>query len=236
MTTTALSCGNTRRCTQSDHHGVQWIEVPALPGRADIDPVLASLEGRLLVQGTDADLAAVILRLLRANRLADVVVGYLPVVRSPASALWRIPVGPDALDLACSGTPRPVPLIRDDGGGLLAGSGRITPITGQVYCDDQRALHGSALAVEVTPDPTAAPLQEAAAGLPEPATDGLRVSVLRRGMLRRRQDVFRGRAAQASFRSTTVLRDGLAHPRPMDRWGWYRHTEDLRFVCPPLGD
>jgi hypothetical protein len=232
VTTTALSCGNARRCTQPDHHGVRWIDVPTLPGRADIDPVLASLEGRLLVQGTDADLAAVILRLLRANRLADVILGYLPVARSPASSLWRIPVGLGALDLACSGTPRPVPVIRDDGGGVLAGSGVIATITGQVYCDDQRALNGSALAVEVAPDPAAVPLQEATGDLLEPATDGVRVSVVRRGILRRRREVFRGRAVQASFRSNTVLRDGIAHPRPADRWGWYRHTEDLRFVCP----
>jgi hypothetical protein len=230
VTTTALSCGNARRCTQPDHHGVRWIEVPALPGKADIDPVLASLEGRLLVQGTDADLAAVILRLLRANRLADVIVGYLPVVSSPASSLWRIPVGPAALDLACTGAPRPVPVIRDDGGGVLAGAGVIPRITGEVYCDDQRALRGSALAVEVAPDPGAAPLPDAAAM--EPATEGVRVSVVRRGLLRRKREVFRGRAVQASFRSTTVLRDGVAHQRPTDRWGWYRHTEDLLFVCP----
>lgn len=230
MTTTALSCGNARRRTDGGHPDLRWVEVPAVPGKEDIDPVLASVEDRLLVQGTDADLAAVILRLLRGNRLANVIVGYLPVMASPAATLWRIPLGPDALDLARSGTPRRVPLIRDDAGGVLVGSGVITAITGRVYCDDRQVLHGGARMLEVTPDPAADALRDSGPA-PEPAVDGLRVTVVRRRLLRPRRDTVRGRAVQASFRSATVLRDGVAHPRPVDRWVWYRHTEDLRLVC-----
>ena len=62
--------------------------------------------------------------------------------------------------------------------------------------------------------------------------DGLRVTVTRRGFLRRHREVALGRAAQASFRSATVLRDGIAHPRPAEKWVWYRHTEDLLLVRP----
>jgi hypothetical protein len=25
--------------------------------------------------------------------------------------------------------------------------------------------------------------------------------------------------------------DGVPHPRPVTRWTWYRHTEDLRAIC-----
>ena len=49
------------------------------PGPADdLDPVLADLDPRrLIVMGTDADLAAVLLRLLRSDRL-DIELAYLP--------------------------------------------------------------------------------------------------------------------------------------------------------------
>lgn len=234
MITTALSCGNADRESLPSGHGVRWAEVPATPGKDDVDPLLAEGTERLVVHGTDADLAAVVLRLLRKGRLAEVSVGYVPVVESAASRLWGLPVGDAAFELAVSGQARPVPLVRDDSGGLLVASGLIEPITGQVYCDDQQVLNGSALGLEVSPDPAAAPLPEPtsdplAASL-EPAEDGLRVTTVRRGLLRKRREVTRGRAVQASFRSATVLRDGLAHPRPAQKWGWYRHTEDLHLV------
>lgn len=234
MTTTALSCGGARRPAEADERAVRWVDLPATPGREQVDPLLAEHEGHLLVQGTDADLAAVVLRLLRKNRLSDVTVGYLPVAASPATRLWNLPTGAAGAELALRGRPRPVPLIRDDNGGILVASGSIAPITGQVYCDDQQVLHGSARSLEVAPDPAAAALLEPTADPRSaelrPALDGLRVTAVRRGFPRRRRTVVRGRAAQASFRSATVLRDGVEHPRPADQWGWYRHTEDLRLV------
>jgi hypothetical protein len=30
-----------------------------------------------------------------------------------------------------------------------------------------------------------------------------------------------------------VLLDGVAHPRPVRRWSWYRHTGDWLLVRPP---
>ena len=244
MTTTALSCGGARRPAEADERAVRWVDLPATPGREQVDPLLAEHEGHLVVLGTDADLAAVVLRLLRKGRLSDVTVGYLPVAASPASRLWNLPTGPAGTELALRGRPRPVPLVRDDNGGILVAAGAIAPITGQVYCDDQQVLHGSARSLEVAPDPAAEALPESA--LPEsalseptadpraaelrPALDGLRVTAVRRGFPRRRRTVVRGRAAQASFRPATVLRDGVAHPRPAEQWGWYRHTEDLRLV------
>lgn len=237
MTTTALSCGNVDRSTRPDRHGLHWVDVPPTPGRPDVDPLLAELDGRLVVHGTDADFAAVILRLLRKNRLADVVVGYAPSRESAASRLWGLPVGPAGLELALEGSAAPVPVVRDDAGGVLIASGAVEPITGQIYCDDQQVLSGSALSVEIAPDPAATPLPESAADPAsahlEPADDGLRVTVVRRKFLRKHRTVARGRAVQASFRSATVLRDGIAHPRPADKWGWYRHTEDLRLALPP---
>ncbi|PRW62055.1 hypothetical protein, partial [Actinopolyspora mortivallis] len=153
MTTTALSCGNVDHGTRPERAGLRWFDLPAQPRREDVDPILAETTDRVIVHGTDADLAAVVLRLLRRDLLSTLAVGYVPVVTSPASALWGIPVG--NFEQALDSPSTPSPLIRDDSGGVLLGRGVIAPITGQVYCDDRRMLHGSARAVEVFPDPAA---------------------------------------------------------------------------------
>ena len=213
---------------------MRWFDVPARPAREDVDPLLAELTGRVVVHGTDADLAAVVLRLLRKSRLTDVAVGYVPVVESPVSRLWGIPAG--SFDLAVDGVARPAPLLRDDSGGVLLGTGVIKPITGQVYCDDQRMLNGSAVALEVSPDPAAAALPEPTtdpvATEPPVAMDGLRAVTVRRGLLWNRRETARGRAVQASFQEVSVVHDDVTHPRPAQKWAWYRHTEDLMLVRP----
>ncbi|MBO0848940.1 MAG: hypothetical protein J2P20_05750, partial [Pseudonocardia sp.] len=54
-------------------------EVGARPGRAELDPLLAEVApSRVVVAGTDGDLAAVVLRLLRTERLAATEVAFLP--------------------------------------------------------------------------------------------------------------------------------------------------------------
>lgn len=227
MSTTALSCGNAQRPALPDDHEVCWVAVPATPGREDVDPLLPE-RGRLVVHGTDADLSAVVLRLLRKNRLAEVHIGYVPVAASPAAQLWGLTTGAAGLEQALRGQARPVPLIRDDVGGVLVGRGEIAPITGQVYCDDQRVLHGSARRLRIWPDPAAGPVPTPAADPlsteVDPAADGIVVRSQRRF---RRHSTARGRAVQASFETATVLRDGVEHQRPIDKWSWYRHTEDL---------
>jgi len=40
----------------------------------------------------------------------------------------------------------------------------------------------------------------------------------------------RPRAFQLGCLPTTAVLDGHKHPRPVDKWTWYRHTEDLRLV------
>ena len=236
MSTTALSCGNVDCAVRPDRDGVRWCQVPAEPGRQDVDPLLADTTDRIVVHGTDADLAAVVLRLLRKNRIADLAVGYVPVAASAATELWGLPVGEEAVEIAFEGRARPVPLVRDDSGGLIVASGGITPITGQVYCDERQVLNGPATALHVAPDPGAEPLAEPTSdpmsSTLDPAEDGLRVTATRRGLFRQRREVARGRAVQASFRESTVLRDGVAHPRPVTTWVWYRHTEDLLLALP----
>jgi len=133
-----LTCG--------DHHGsralaaLPTVILPSCPGRADLDPVLRELTARrLVVAGTDADLAAVLGRLLRRERL-DVEVAYLPRGRSAAARAWGLPR--DAEALALDGVAAPVPLVRDDSGGVLVGRAEAR-LRGEVYCDETLVLRGA---------------------------------------------------------------------------------------------
>ena len=193
--------------------------MPARPGRVELDETLASLGGRrLVVCGTDADLAAVLLRLLRTEALNTVAVGYVPVEASSMVArLWGLPVAPAAAaSLALRGDPDPVPLVRDDAGGVLVGLGVVAPLDGVAYCDDEVVLRGQASRLEVTPD----------------RTHGLVVRVRHRKLLRSRMRYAAGRAVQLGCAPTDVWRDGVAG-RITDRWTWYRHIEDWRLIRPP---
>lgn len=195
--------------------------VPERPGKDDLAEPMAALErgdpdNRLVVAGTDADLNAVVLRLLRTERLADVAVAYLPAdPRSAAAAVWSLPTDPTrAADLALRGDPDPVPLVRDDSGGVLLGRGELAPMRGVVWCDDQLVLRGQASRLEVTP---AVP-------------DGVAVRAARIGVLGLRSSSAVGRAVQVGCMSAAVTFDGISHDRPVNRWTWYRHTEPLRLV------
>ena len=128
-----------------------------------------------------------------------------------------MPTDPDrALDLALSGDADRVPLVRDDAGGVLVGLGVIKPVRGVGYCDDDTVLRGQASRIEVTPDTEG--------GL------GLVVRVVHRRLFGSKASQSRGRAFQLGCLPTTATSDGQQHPRPVSKWTWYRHTEDLRLV------
>ncbi len=193
--------------------------MPARPGREEFGSLLAGLDGRrLVVCGTDADLAAVLLRLLRTDAVGTVPVGYVPASATSAVArLWGLPVEPvAAAEAALHGEPRPVPLVRDDAGGVLVGLGVVRPLDGVAYCDDEVVLRGHASRLEVVPDRAL----------------GLVVRVVRRRLLGRRVRHAAGRAVQLGCQPTSVWRDGVAG-RTTDRWTWYRHTEDWHLIRGP---
>lgn len=217
MDTVAVACGNTfpgvmgEMVTNRD--GIEYVPIADVTDRTVVDAVLAGLaDRRLLVLGTDSDLAGIVSRLIRTGRLTEVVLGY--VTTDPESRfrrLWHLPQDPaTAVETAVHADPTPVPVLRDDVGGVLVGLGRVRGVTGVVYCDNDRVLSGSARVVDVVPDRAA----------------GLRVRVGGRGPLRR--DLTRtGRAVQFGLSPTAVVRDGLTHPRPLDKWSWYRNVDDL---------
>lgn len=214
-----LACGNAESPAITDGDRFAVRQVAARPGKAEVDPVLTDLgDERLVVLGTDADLNAVVLRLLRTERLADVALAYVPTdPRSEVAKLWGLPTDPGrAFDLALSGDPDRVPLVRDDVGGVLVGLGSLGPVRGVGYGDDTVVLRGQASRLEVTPDPEG--------GL------GLLVHVIHKRLLTRKVRTTSARAFQLGCLAVQVNSDGIAHPRPMTKWTWYRHTVDLRLI------
>lgn len=190
---------------------VRSVTAPPRPGKDVVDPVLADHPGaRLIVHGDDADLAAVVVRLLRRSAL-DTEIAYLPVDRrSAAAANWGLPSSfAAAAGLARSGTARPEPLVRDDNGGVLVGRGEIRDLYGEAYCDAARVLHGRVPRLVVDAGP-----------------DGVHV---RRG---RGVAAATGRAVQIGTTGARPVRDGEPHPREVTRWAWYRHTEPWHPVLP----
>lgn len=154
---------------------------------------------RLIVAGSDADLAAVLSRLLRAD-LLDVEVAHIGT--GPRSWL-------DA-KRAISGTARRVPLIRDDTGTALVGAAVWLPpegaefLHGEAVVDDTVLFDGDVAGVRIEPTPT---------------MPGLRATLL--GGRRR---WVTGRAAQLGTTGARVVRDGVAGPREVKRSTFYRHT------------
>lgn len=170
---------------------------------------------RVVVVGSDSDLAAALTRLLRAERL-DVEVAYAPRRRTRATRIYRLPAGGRAARRALRGTAGRVPLIRDETGTVLVGragwlpSGAAGSIRGEAVVDDTVLFDGDATGVWIEPTPE----------LP-----GLRAAVRRRW-----PRWVSGRAAQLGTTGAVVWRDGLPAPRPVRRSAFYRHVEGWLLV------
>lgn len=164
--------------------------------KADLDDL--AIHRRLVVTGGEAELAAVLSALLRADRL-DVEV-------AAATGQW-------SASRALRAAARRVPLIRDETGTVLVSAAQWhgldgAPLQGEAIVDDVVLFDGEASGVRV-----------------EPTTNmpGLRASVLSdRGRPRR---WVAGRAAQLGTPGAQVIRDGVPAPRTVRRSTFYRHTE-----------
>jgi hypothetical protein len=195
-------------------NGLTIHQVGRRPGK-EIDGMLA---GRIVVLGDDADLAAVVLRLLRRDLLPSVVVSFASPRPTAVTEIWSLPTGSRAIDMARHAEVDAVPLIRDDVGGVLVGAAQLLPIRGTVYVDENRVLAGTAQRVLVEPDQSA----------------GLAVTVAKHrflGVFGRRPQTVVGRAVEFGLApGTAIVRDGVPYPRPMNRWVFYAHTDRLRLV------
>ncbi|ORW48193.1 peptidase M50 [Mycobacterium parmense] len=180
----------------------------------DLDDAIGRYR-RLVVVGADADLAALLTRLLRAGRL-DVEVAYAPPRPTRATRAYRLPAGRRAARRAVRGSARRVTLVRDDTGSVVVGRAAWMPP------DERRTVHGEAVV-----DDTVLFDGEVAAVLVEPtlAPPGLRARV---GGLWHRWVA--GRAAQLGCTGVTVVRDGRAAPRAARRSTFYRNIEGWLLV------
>lgn len=215
-----LTCGPHGRRPRAAFTGVPTVALPPRPGRADLDPVLAEYDPRrVAVVGDDADLAAVLLRLLRLERL-DVEVAFVPLRGSAVARIHR-------LSGAVDETAAPVPLIRDDTGGVLVGRAEIRGLRGECFCDDTLVLRGSAprLVVAAGPDGVAVRAGRGSR-LPDGRTRAVPLTA------RSGRGSAAGRAVQVGGESFTVVADGAEHPRPLERRTWFRHTTDWLLVRP----
>lgn len=185
----------------------------SLRGLPVVDDIDAAELRRLVVVGADPDLAAVLTRLLRADRL-DVEVGYAPRRRTAATRVYRLPAGRRAARRARRGTARRVPLIRDETGSAIVGTAEWRPagdaqlLHGEAVVDDTVLFNGDVDGVQI--EPTAA--------LP-----GLRARVARGRWVT-------GRAAQLGTTGAAVVRDGVPAARTVRRSTFYRHTEGWLLV------
>jgi hypothetical protein len=198
----------------------RWRPLTGLPTRhvddpAEIDAAIDTY-GRLVVVGTDAGLATVLSRLLRANRL-DVEVAYVPRGRTAATRVYNLPAGRRAARRARRGSARRVPLIRDETGAVIVGRASWLP------ADHQQVIHG-----EATVDDTSLFDGDVTGICIEPTLTmpGLRASV-KTGVWRQ---WIAGRAVQLGSTGVTVVRDGVPAPRSARRSTFYRHVEEWLLV------
>lgn len=172
----------------------------SLRGLATISEDAVTESRRVIVVGSQVDLAAVLGRLLKADRL-DVEVAY---VRRP----WHA-------RRARTGDATRIPLIRDETGRVIVGAAHWLPpdestatIRGEATVDDIVLFHGDVSGVRIEPTST---------------MPGLRAAALSSRMRPKRWVA--GRAAQLGTEAALVVRDGVAGQRPVRRSTFYRHTE-----------
>lgn len=214
---------------------------------------------RVVVVGSDAALAAVVTRLMRIDALW-ISVGFVPTdATSSIATVWGLDAGQlpgaAALDTALTGAAQPTALIRDDTGTVTLGCAEIfhagSTMVGEVIVDSETLfLNDSSVRWNGRPGPygarfvptTGAP-GLAATPLTTPSTQD---SVAAQHPPKKRlfgllggtaqpggvdpDTVLTGRALQAGGEKLTVVRDGVAHPRPVSSVTFYRHLRDGQFV------
>ena len=181
------------------------------PGQAPRPENVAAAEEAesLHVRGPVPGLAAVLTVLLKAGRTAVVPVAWEPTDDKASIGLARdIGVG--------TGQPRELCLVRDDHGGVLLHHGRVEAAGDgrrslsrrlglQAHHDDIKVADGEITRIDVRPDWR--------------AVDTIGVTVMTQPLRPTRQTS--GRALQIASDPARIVRDGVAYPRPVNRWTWY---------------
>jgi hypothetical protein len=181
------------------------------PGETPRDTTLAPAEDAdaLVVRGPVHALSAVLARLLKSGRTAQVPVAWEPGSDRDSLGLAR--------DLGIgTGEPRDLTLVRDDHGGVLLHHGRLEAagearralsrrLGLQAHHDDIKVADGEITRIDVRPEWT--------------AVDTIAVTVMTLPLRPTRQTT--GRALQVACDPARIVRDGVPYPRDVTRWTWY---------------
>ena len=243
--------------TPSLEEMMQRPDAPHL-GAPQPDPHEVSERVRVIVQGSDAALAAVVSKLMRIDALW-VEVGFIPSGSSAVALSWGLDATfspAEHLTFALASPAVPTPVIRDDHGVVTLGAAEVT---GPVSSAGKAGSEGSAgeseeaaeMIGEVIVDSEVLYEQNKAGTsdfnngvrlVPTPDAPGLaavqRPPLPRKGAFGRIKKprstvaptVLRGRALQAGGVDLAVTRDGVRHPRPLKSVTFYRHLRDGQFV------
>ena len=231
--------------TPSLEEMMQRPDAPHL-GAPQPDPHEVSERVRVIVQGSDAALAAVVSKLMRIDALW-VEVGFIP---SGSSAV-ALSGGLDAtfspaehLTFALASPAVPTPVVRDDHGVVTLGAAEVTGPAGE--SEEATEMIGEVIVdSEILYEQAKAGTSDFNNGVrlvPTPDAPGLaavqRPPLPRKGWFGRIKKprstvsptVLRGRALQAGGVDLAVTRDGVRHPRPLKSVTFYRHLRDGQFV------
>ncbi|TXG92117.1 hypothetical protein DW322_20505 [Rhodococcus rhodnii] len=220
MTPVVLACGDAP--LPLPLASVSTTSAPAGPESDLVDEALSKLQvvedPRLIVVGDDADLAAVLTRMLRTDRL-HVELAYVTEHPTAATAAYRLATGAKAAQDALGGSAHALPLIRDDAGIALVGEATYVGepnarLVGEMYVDDDLLFSGETTKIRVHPTPEMPGLRA--------ATDRSRRWLPRKWIP--------GRAAQLGSTAANLVRDGVPHPRPLTRSTFYRDQREFLLV------
>lgn len=231
--------------TPSLEEMMQRPDAPHL-GAPQPDPHEVSERVRVIVQGSDAALAAVVSKLMRIDSLW-VEVGFIPSGSSAVALSWGLDATfspAEHLTFALASPAVPTPVIRDDHGVVTLGAAEVTGPVGE--SEDAAEMVGEVIVdSEVLYEQNKAGTSDFNNGVrlvPTPDAPGLaavqRPPMPRKGWFGRMKKprstvtptVLRGRALQAGGVDLTVTRDGVRHPRPLKSVTFYRHLRDGQFV------
>jgi hypothetical protein len=189
------------------------------------DVAAAADADALRVRGPVHALGAVLTVLLKAGRLDAQSPAAVPVAWEPTGDKESAGLARD-LGLGTGGR-RALTLVRDDHGGVLLHHGRLEAAGDgrrslsrrlglQAHHDDIKVADGELTRIDVRPDWT--------------AVDTIAVTVMTLPL--RPTRTTRGRALQVASDPARVVRDGVAHPRPVTRWTWYADSR-VRWLLDP---
>lgn len=231
--------------TPSLEEMMQRPDAPHL-GAPQPDPHEVSERVRVIVQGSDAALAAVVSKLMRIDALW-VEVGFIPSGSSAVAISWGLDATfspAEHLTFALASPAVPTPVIRDDHGVVTLGAAEVTGPAGE--SEEAAEMIGEVIVdSEILYEQAKAGTSDFNNGVrlvPTPDAPGLaavqRPPLPRKGWFGRIKKprstvsptVLRGRALQAGGVDLAVTRDGVRHPRPLKSVTFYRHLRDGQFV------